>query len=704
MGSSDERYNMLGTAFDLLLVILGFGFIVFIHELGHFLAARWAGIRVLAFAVGFGPSVLTYRKGVGFKNTTSEPQYLQQLRNSMDAAVTAQTPEAQALAQLHRRISPTEYRLNILPFGGYVKMLGQEDLNPTATSAAPDSYQTCSPWKRMVVISAGVVMNIILAAILFIIVMMVGRQVDAPTVGYVEANSPAMRAVDVGTGASIPLQTGDRILTADGKEVRAFDDVMLAVAMSKKNESVTLQVERPGAPSTLNLRVQPQENLSTGLLAAGFTPINSTKIAFELPMFELPKGSMLLSVNGKSAGDGHAIDTAAHASNGEPLIAKFSLPDGTPKDVTLTPVAELQRGLVAGTTKDALTPIEHLLGLSGVLRVAGVRAEGSGKGIKAGDVVLKVGTIEFPSTVTGTREIRSRKGSTVDLTVARRNEAGAYTIVQLPAVKVDREGRIGFDASDSSEHLPIIAAPLAVIMNAKMESGVPSAASSNVTAGSSIIAVNSDATATLRDVALRVRQAVQRSETSVALTIRRPVAGDLLAQGPDEVVTIAISPEDAEQIKSLAWTADLSWQAFEIQQQTMKASNPLEALHFGYDETKRVMGMTYLTFARLAQGTVKIEHLKGPIGIAHLGTLVADRGFIWLLFFLALISVNLAVINFLPLPIVDGGQFLFLLYEAIRGKPVPVGFQNGVTMVGLVLIAGMFLVVTFNDVRNLLGI
>jgi regulator of sigma E protease len=136
----------------------------------------------------------------------------------------------------------------------------------------------------------------------------------------------------------------------------------------------------------------------------------------------------------------------------------------------------------------------------------------------------------------------------------------------------------------------------------------------------------------------------------------------------------------------------------------MKASNPLEALHFGYDETKRVMGMTYLTFARLAQGTVKIEHLKGPIGIAHLGTLVADRGFIWLLFFLALISVNLAVINFLPLPIVDGGQFLFLLYEAIRGKPVPVGFQNGVTMVGLVLIAGMFLVVTFNDVRNLLGI
>jgi regulator of sigma E protease len=82
---------------------------------------------------------------------------------------------------------------------------------------------------------------------------------------------------------------------------------------------------------------------------------------------------------------------------------------------------------------------------------------------------------------------------------------------------------------------------------------------------------------------------------------------------------------------------------------------------------------------------------------------VAEKGLIWLLFFMGLISINLAVINFLPLPIVDGGQFLFLVYEQVRGKPVPVGVQNAVTMAGLVLIGSVFLIVTFNDVKNLFG-
>lgn len=114
--------------------------------------------------------------------------------------------------------------------------------------------------------------------------------------------------------------------------------------------------------------------------------------------------------------------------------------------------------------------------------------------------------------------------------------------------------------------------------------------------------------------------------------------------------------------------------------------------------------MTYLTFARLFEGTVKVEHLKGPVGIAHVGTLIASRGFVWLLFFLALVSVNLAVINFLPLPIVDGGQFLMIVYEMLVGRPVPMAVQGVVTTAGLILIAGLFLFVTFNDVRTLLGL
>ncbi len=171
----------LGTFFDFLLVVMGFGFIIFIHELGHFLAARWAGIRVLAFAVGFGPPIVTFRKGLGLRRGSSEREYLNSLDSKGPAAAHA--------------ISPTEYRLNWLPMGGYVKMLGQDDLDPTAVSAAPDSYQNCKPWRRMVVISAGVVMNIILAAILFVIVFNTGLKTEPAAIGEVEPGSAAAIAV-----------------------------------------------------------------------------------------------------------------------------------------------------------------------------------------------------------------------------------------------------------------------------------------------------------------------------------------------------------------------------------------------------------------------------------------------------------------------------------------------------------------------------
>ena len=87
----------------------------------------------------------------------------------------------------------------------------------------------------------------------------------------------------------------------------------------------------------------------------------------------------------------------------------------------------------------------------------------------------------------------------------------------------------------------------------------------------------------------------------------------------------------------------------------------------------------------------------------HLGTRVADRGIMYLVFFLAMISVNLAVLNFLPLPIVDGGLFLFLIYEKFRGRPPSVAFQNAATLAGLMLLGGLFIVTSYNDLMRLLG-
>jgi regulator of sigma E protease len=75
----------------------------------------------------------------------------------------------------------------------------------------------------------------------------------------------------------------------------------------------------------------------------------------------------------------------------------------------------------------------------------------------------------------------------------------------------------------------------------------------------------------------------------------------------------------------------------------------------------------------------------------------------YLVFFLGIISVNLAVINFLPIPIVDGGLFLFLVYEKLRGRPPSIAFQNTATIIGVTLIATVLLVVTWNDLVRLVG-
>src|SRR6187401_1989918 len=107
-----DLLGILGTLADLALVIAGFSAIIFFHELGHFLAARWAGIRVLAFALGFGPAVVSYRRGLGLRRGSSAREYERLARR-----------EQEGLRSLDvRAVSPTEYRLNWLPFGGYVKM------------------------------------------------------------------------------------------------------------------------------------------------------------------------------------------------------------------------------------------------------------------------------------------------------------------------------------------------------------------------------------------------------------------------------------------------------------------------------------------------------------------------------------------------------------------------------------------------------
>lgn len=685
------------TVFDLLLVVVGFGLIIVIHELGHFVAARWAGIRVFAFAVGFGPAVFSFRKGLGWRRGSSEGEY-RTLLADRDVSIHDLPPTD---------VSPTEYRLNWLPLGGYVKMLGQEDANPGATSHAPDSYQTCHPAKRLVVISAGVVANVILAAIVFMLVFMVGLRTEPPRLGVVASDGPAATAlpqdpaiVDAG------LKAGDDVLRINGREARSFNDLMLASAMARPGDPIDVLVERDGFDTPLAFEVVPQKSEATGLQGIGVAPAQSTQLygdggdieGFQRVMRQIglegiPPSATLESVR---IGDGPAqnIDDSGVlagvfvGSSGQPVTLTFDL-DGATHQATLTPRPQLQQAMVpmpSGST----TSQTHLFGFTPAMTVGMLdeKARGYEQGLRTGDLFARLGSLEYPSIASGIAEIRRYAGDTIPIVVLRDGEP-----VEL-SVGVTREGTIGFYPDQDTEST-ILALPPSGANFGEPVADRPGVRV--VTVAGRPVSSFADIRSALLDATAGAFAAEAGAEVDLELLLptAQGVDGELLER------TIQLSDAEVASLHGLGYGPPAGLlSVFRPAEFTLKADGPIDAVRVGLAETHRVMMMTYLTFARLFQGSVKVEHLKGPVGIAHLGTRVADRGFIWLLFFMALISVNLAVVNFLPLPIVDGGQFLFIIFEWIRGKPVPEAVQSIATVAGLLLIGAAFLIVTFNDIRN----
>jgi regulator of sigma E protease len=157
--------------------------LVFFHELGHFLVARYFGVKVYRFSIGFGPVIFQkYFKG-------------------------------------------TQWALSLIPLGGYVKMKGQEDLEPTKISNDPDSYNVLTPLQKILILFAGPMANFILAFIFYILVALMPHNELAPVIGQVLKNTPAYYA---------KLKPNDTILKIDNKSIRYWDEIGNIVQNSQK--------------------------------------------------------------------------------------------------------------------------------------------------------------------------------------------------------------------------------------------------------------------------------------------------------------------------------------------------------------------------------------------------------------------------------------------------------------------------------------
>ncbi|MEM1329487.1 MAG: site-2 protease family protein [Planctomycetota bacterium] len=716
--------ELLRQAGNLAMVIIGFGLIVFIHELGHFLAARWAGVRVLGFALGFGPAAISYRRGLGLRRGSSEPEYAELVN---DARSEDAEKRELARARLAGEVSPTEYRLNVLPLGGYVKMLGQEDLNPEATSDAPDSYQNAPVAKRMVIISAGVIANIVSAALLFVIVFMVGLMSEPAMVGSVSPGSPAAEALAIDAD-QIPederrLLPGDRVLTINDAKAASFQDLFIASALAGPGEPVRLSVQRDGREAPLSFSIVPERGEVTGMLEMGIGPAISTTLLdartssradFDAVMSGagfpgLEPASRLIEIDGSPITLASAYADAIDASAGASVKLTFEQPSGERVSFETRGTPELAVAL-RDVGENTRSISRHLLGLVPLMQVAEGDPSGAGyqQGLRAGDVFAQLGEREFPTQEQGVAEIQRRAGQTIDAVMLRDGERVPLTL------RVTREGRVGFNVTDSSDSQTLVTPAQAGSTDSRGEPSRTTLSGAISRPGTSVarVWITGDADVQVEpETLLGLREALRTltagafeagTGAEIGISLVLPVRND--GGSPlTEDRTVAVSAQDVAALHELGYAPPLPLGLFQPVQELLKASGPIDAVGMGLHETKRIMISAYLTLARLFQGTVQVQHLNGPVGIAHIGTRIADRGLIWLLFFGALVSVNLAVINFLPLPIVDGGQFLMLLWEAVRGKPVPIPVQNVVTLAGLVMIGTVFLIVTYNDIARLIG-
>ena len=691
---------MLENAFNLFLIVVGFGLVIVVHELGHFAAAKWAGIRVHAFAVGFGQAVCSYRKGMGFRIGSSEPEYVRQLKDL------GLPPDRGDLPG----VSSTEYRFNWIPFGGYVKMLGQEDMDPAARSEAPDAYNNASVGKRLVVISAGVVMNVILAAILFMVVFGVGMMTPPSIVGSLDPDGPARRA---------GVRTGDVITQINGREVDQFAELSMVAAMTKRGTPLELAVRRPGVPEPLELTIKPERDEQTKLMQLGIFPSRGTELLKPLTQKDrellreryvehgfgdLPFGSTLVSVNGAeiepvrvtdyaTVSTPSALRDAIESSGGLPVSVAFEAPDnGGVHAVTIDPLPAYQLARVRLDSETTQTT-RHLLGLTPAMAVGSLTPAAEKAGLRVGDLFARIGGAAWPSVTQGVAEIRAMRGRSIPLTVLR---DGEMVDIEAP---VDAQGRIGFGPSEAFDR------PYVTLLSEDAD-GKPLSSSSfspGAIPGMRLVALDGapvDDFASLRS-ALRASTSGARASgtgAEVELTVGFG-AGD----ATQETLAWSLTATDVHALHELGWNAEphLAW--FGSAGYVRKAQNPIEAVTMGVGATRDMLVRTYITFLRLFDGTVKVEHLRGPVGIADVGVQFASEGFIHVLFFLALISANLAVINFLPIPFVDGGHVVFLLIEGATKKPVPIVVQNLATLAGLGLIGVVFLIVTFNDIARLLG-
>jgi len=602
----DAGLDLLAGTVPIIEAILAFGFLILVHELGHFFAAKSLGIRVERLSIGFGPQLF----GFAFHGTL--------------------------------------YRLAIFPLGGYVKLHGDvEDLEASADRESarmdPSGFLAQPPWKRAVVYISGAAVNFVAAIPLLTLTFSLGVNVAEPKIGSALTDDTLLYQAG--------LRAGDMVLEVNGKSVESFQELAEQLTFNENVRPVNLLVERDSEVLTIAV-TEPGEIISRDTVLPFVTKrIGSIAKDSTASDSGLRVGDLIVSIDGRPV---HHWDDISEAIQGNPdttieMVVERSDPEGMTESVTImVPVSSSKTWMVG-------------VRLSAIIGAVETDSPADKAGMKRDDRIAKFGGYAVRDYSAFEEALSQSSGQTLLLTLERDGNLIDVS-VDVPADTAN----IGI----SPRHVPPALCPMPDSPAEK----------AGIQLGDVPIRCGDTDIESWNDFVMAIR-ALEGKETQL-LVMRggKEIALDI-APEKMPVGTLGISPQVAQRLVKYSF---------------------FKAIAAGTAKTFKLAHTTVYTVWKLIRADVSTKHLTGPLGIVYLVTVQAGEGLSYLFQFVGFISVNLAILNLLPLPILDGGQLLFLIIEKLRGRPLGLTAQSVAQYIGLALLLTLVLVATKNDLFNFL--
>jgi regulator of sigma E protease len=604
------------TLLYIIQAVIGFGVLVFVHELGHFLAAKWIKVRVEAFSLGFGPFI-KYKRG------------------------------------------ETEYRLSAIPLGGYVKMAGEEP--EPGRAPAPDEFYSKSVGQRALVFVAGVTLNLISGFIFFIIAYGFGVPVIPAVVGEVNPGSPAWKA---------GLQRGDRIVEIDDISPPVdFEDLTTSSILAGSDKKVRLRVRR--GEETHEFIIEPQYIKEVGRKSMGIGPALSMTLApsDDIPRSRSGDGDLMLVYRAGMVG-GDTIKAVRVQGSAEvvPVASPFEFIlavdqcAGQPVYVYYTRAGDKPGAPWRSARVRPETSRERMIGVKfGSARVDAVRPGSWAEkmGFQDGDEILSVGGTAVKCRADAVAQFAASRTAETPVVVKRAGASVTLTLSGTPRARNEVEQVLVFDPG--------------YVVDGLMP-GYP-AERAGIQAGDVLTSVDGDPLKKPGQLADAVYFSGGKALKLAWERDGKTMEADIQAQARWQIVL-----------------------PLESSHETVRAGL-VESLRLGLRKTWQWVGRIYVTIARLISGDVSVKNVNGPISIGYIVYSAAGQGMGMLLYFLGILSINLAVFNLLPIPVLDGGHLLFALIEKLRGKVVNDRVREIATYCGYGLILGLLVIAFWNDIK-----